>query len=121
MADSASQNDGSASPNGPPVTRLAQYPSPLCSCASKDSEVWARIIEDATPPLRNLLASAAKPNGGSIIRTVATMSLGIHDRSVLYAYLRRHTGNEDSATGTIDTEDLELECGIANGNTAITR
>ena len=49
------------------------------------------------------------------------MSLGIHDRSVLYAYLRRHTGNEDSAAGTIDTEDLELECGIANGNTAITR
>lgn len=119
MADSSSQDEQQVSPESLPIVQLAQYPSPLCACASKDPEVWSRIIEDATPQLRNLLAAAAKPNGGSIIRTVATLSFGINDRSVLYAYSRRHTDTDVSAEGNMGVDDLEVECGIASGDTVI--
>lgn len=74
------------------------------------------LIKEAPIHVRNLLACAAGRRGASVIKTVASLSFGGHDRSVLYAYLRKHTNDASPAARNKGFEDSEIECGIASGD-----
>ena len=116
MADDPPRDAEDVSEKRISIIPLARYPSPLCGCVSGDLTAWSAIIANAPPFLHDLLASAASPEGASVIKTVAALSFSSHARMVLYAHLRMHdTRSENLATEEADARKKEIECGITVG------
>ena len=97
----------------------APYPSPLCECASRDPRIWSKTVADAPQHVRELLLAAAREPGSRVIKTVAALSFGNPDQTVLYALLRRHNSGALDLFMSGEERFVEVECGIARGETEI--
>ena len=76
-------------------------------------------MADAPQHVRELLLAAARAPGSKVIKTVAALSFGNDDHSVLYALLRRHNSGALDLFTSGEERVPEVECGIARGETEI--